>query len=103
MNLSQRLCKACGIEQAVDFTKPENFVKLFEAITTVETFVYSTGCYYIPYTFECCQISCLTTPYGEYKSASTNVIDAFLTCVTRCTTKDKGTADYIKSMEWVYE
>ena len=27
-NLSKELCEICGIEQTVDFTTPENFVKL---------------------------------------------------------------------------
>ena len=103
MNLSQRLCKVCGIERTVDFTKPENFVKLFEAITTVETFVYSTGRYYIPYTSGCCQLSCLMTPYGRYESENSNPIKAFLACVIKCVKKDKGTADYIKRTEWKYE
>ena len=28
-NLSRQLCELCGIKQTVDFTKPENFVRLF--------------------------------------------------------------------------
>ena len=28
-NLSQQLCELCGIKQTVDFTKPENFARLF--------------------------------------------------------------------------
>lgn len=27
--LSKQLCEQCGVEQTVDFTKPENFVRLF--------------------------------------------------------------------------
>lgn len=30
--LSKQLCGLCGIEQTVDFTKPENAVKLYEII-----------------------------------------------------------------------
>lgn len=28
-NLSKELCELCGIEKTVDFTKPANFVRLF--------------------------------------------------------------------------
>ena len=31
--LSRQLCELCGIEGKVDFTKPENFVRLFGLIT----------------------------------------------------------------------
>lgn len=29
-DLSKQLCELCGIKQTVDFTKPENFVRLFD-------------------------------------------------------------------------
>lgn len=29
-DLSKQLCELCGIEKTVDFTKPENFVRLFD-------------------------------------------------------------------------
>ena len=29
-NLSKQLCELCGIKQTVDFTKPENFVRLLK-------------------------------------------------------------------------
>lgn len=30
--LSKQLCEQCGVEQTVDFTKPENFVRLYEIL-----------------------------------------------------------------------
>ena len=126
MNLSQQLCKVCGIEprcidcgQTVseenpcpdfcskqkypDFEIPENFVKLFSSITTIEDFTYSTGCYYIPQIPTYKQCSHLVTPEGDYESESINVIKAFLECVIKCAVKEKNTADYIKRTEWDYE
>ena len=102
-DLSKRLCELCGIEQTIDFTKPENFVKLFSLITTIEDFNYLTGLYYIPYMPSYKQLSQLTTSEGEYRSENVNVIDAFLTCVIKCAAKEKDTADYIREAEWVYE
>lgn len=32
-DLSQQLCELCGIEGTVDFTKPENFVRLLEILS----------------------------------------------------------------------
>ena len=32
-NLSQQLCEICGIKKTVDFTKPENFVRLLEIVS----------------------------------------------------------------------
>ena len=32
-NLSRQLCELCGIEKTVDFTKPENFVRLLEIVS----------------------------------------------------------------------
>ncbi len=29
-DLSKQLCELCGIEKTVDFTKPDNFVRLLE-------------------------------------------------------------------------
>lgn len=42
-DLSKQLCELCGIEQTVDFTKPENFVRLRGIVTgsTGEDFVKS--------------------------------------------------------------
>ncbi len=126
MNLSQQLCGVCGIEpkcidcgQTVsednpcpvpcskqkypDFTKSENFVKLFSLITTIEDFTYSTGLYYIPYIPTYKQLSRLATSEGEYESENIDAIKAFLTCVIKCAAKEKDTADYIRETEWVYD
>ena len=34
-NLSKQLCELCGIDKAVDFTKPENFVRLLNLPTEI--------------------------------------------------------------------
>lgn len=31
-DLSKQLCELCGIKQTVDFTEPENFVRLYEIL-----------------------------------------------------------------------
>ena len=31
-DLSRQLCELCGIDKAVDFTKPENFARLWEVV-----------------------------------------------------------------------
>lgn len=103
MNLSQQLCKACGIEQMVDFSKPENFVRLFNLITTIEDYSYRTGLYCIPYIPSYRQLSHLVTSEGDYESESINAIKAFLECVVKCAKGEKDTADYIKRTEWVYD
>lgn len=126
MNLSKQLCEVCGIEPKCincgrtvsednpcpepcneqkypDFTKPENYIKLFSLITTIEDFTYTTGCYYIPYIPSYRQLSHLVTPEGDYESESINTIKAFLECVIKCAVKEKDTADYIKRTEWVYD
>lgn len=103
MNLSQQLCKACGIERMVDFSKPENFVKLFSLITTTEDFTYSTSLHYIPYIPSYRQFSRLVTFEGDYESESINTVKAFLECVVKCAKEEKDTADYIKRTEWMYD
>lgn len=48
--LSKQLCELCGIEQTVDFTKPENFVRLYELETGVgETVAGLMSRYYLAY------------------------------------------------------
>lgn len=134
-NLSQQLCKICGIEPLykvmlngimLDITddkklaeisvfkrggvivetypdfEHENFAKLFELITTIEDFTYSTGLYYIPQIPSHKQLSRLATSEGEYESESIYAIKAFLTCVVKCVAKEKDTANFIKQTEWVY-
>lgn len=86
-----------------DFEKPENFVKLFSLITTIEDFTYSTGLYYIRQIPTYKQFSCLATSEGEYESENVNAIKAFLTCVIKCAAEEKDTADYIKETEWMYD
>lgn len=109
-NLSKKLCEICGIEPKTisfeiypDFTQPENFVKLFKLITTLEYYSYNVGNYYIPYIPTFKQISCLRTEEAEYTSENVDPIEAFLTCVIKCVIKEKDTADYIRETEWVYE
>ena len=85
-----------------DFEQPENFAKLFELITTIEDFTYSTGLYYIPQIPSHKQLSRLATSEGEYESESIYAIKAFLTCVVKCVAKEKDTANFIKQTEWVY-
>ena len=85
-----------------DFERPENFVKLFELITTIEDFTYSTGLYYIPQIPTTKQLSRLATSEGEYESENVFAITAFLDCVVKCIQKEKDTADYIKNREWLY-
>ena len=127
MNLSQRLCEVCGIEPKLncinclhpcetacdnccysdliypDFEQPENLVKLFKLITTIEDFTYSTSLYCFPYISRYRQLFHLVTPEGDYKSESINAIRAFLECVIKCASKEKDTADYIREAEWVYD
>lgn len=86
-----------------DFGKPENFVKLFKLITTIEGYVYRTGFYYIKYIPTYKQLSCLSTDEGEYSSENTDPIKAFITCVIKCARAEKDTADYIREAEWVYD
>ena len=86
-----------------DFEQPENFAKLFELITTIEDFTYSTGLYYIPQIPSHKQLSRLATSEGEYESESIYAIKAFLTCVVKCVAKEKDTANFIKQTEWVYD
>ena len=48
--LSKQLCEQCGVEQTVDFTKPENFVRLYELETGVgETVAGLMSRYYLAY------------------------------------------------------
>lgn len=99
-NLSKELCEVCGIEPKCincgrtvsednpcpkpcseqkypDFTKLENFAKLFSLVTTIDAFVYAPECI--------------------------NAIKAFLECVIECAVKEKNIADCIKRTEWVYD
>lgn len=90
-------------QNVIDFTSPENFVRLFKLITTLEYYSYDVGNYYIPYIPTFKQISCLRTEEAEYTSENIDPIEAFLTCVIKCAIKEKDTADYIKETEWKYE
>ena len=118
-DLSKQLCELCGIEYektitddpeafvpyktTLDFTKPENFVRLFNLITTIEDYSYRTGLYCIRYIPSYRQLSCLSTDENEYESENTDPIQAFITCVINCVRAEKDTADYIREAEWVYE
>lgn len=77
-----------------------NFSKLFKLITTAEGFSFSTGLYYLPQIPSHRQMSCLSTPEGEYASECTDPIKAFLACVFKCAVKEKDTAIYIKNQQW---
>lgn len=111
--LSVQLCEVCGIEPLNDenayFTgnlgkypdfENKNFAKLFNMITTIEDFSFSTGLYYIPYIPSYRQLTRLSTPEGDYESENIDPIKAFLTCVFKCCCKEKGTADYIRRTKW---
>ena len=123
--LSKQLCKICDIpferhidncrvvdndgdlcEQYVeilDFGTPENFVKLFKLITTLEDCDFDTGLYYMPHIPSYQQSSCLSVERNIYHSGNPNPIKAFIECVIKCAKAEKDTADYIKEQEWSYE
>lgn len=86
--------------KTIDFESPENFMKLFKLITTIENFDIRTGNFMIPYIPSYRQITILKTDVGEYSSENTDPIKAFLTCVFKCISNDKDTADYIRETEW---
>lgn len=88
------------IEEAYPVFENKNFAKLFKMITTLEGFSFRTGFYYIPYIPSYRQLSCLSTPDGEYESESIDPIKAFLTCVFKCVVKEKDTANFIKQEQW---
>lgn len=97
--LSKLLCEKCKM-QAIDFESPENFIKLFKLITTIENFDIRTGNFFIPYIPSYRQITTLKTDVDEYSSENPDPIKAFLTCVFKCVSNDKDTADYIRETEW---
>ena len=123
--LSKQLCELCNIpferhidncrvvdndgdlcEQYVeilDFGNPENFVKLFKIIVTMEDYIYQTG-YYTCFSKNN-QLSLLTNNLSlyEYESKQSDPIKAFIKCVIKCAKAEKDTADYIKEQEWNYE
>lgn len=123
--LSKQLCGICNIpfehhidncrvvdndgdlcEQYVeilDFGQPENFMKLFKIITTIEYYGFSTGCYYINNIPTYKQQSSLLTDSDIYYSNSSSPIKAFIECVIACAKAEKDTADYIKEQEWIYD
>lgn len=123
--LSKQLCDICNIpferhidncrvvdnegdlcEQYVeilDFGQPENFVKLFKIITTIEDYRFRTGRYYMPTIPTYKQLSALSTDLDIYDSQNSDPIKAFITCVVKCAKAEKDTADYIKAQEWNYE
>lgn len=123
-NLSEELCRICGIEGKwfeyttettdgcvnlgkkrvfPDFTQPENFVKLFKLITTIENFGFTTGNFYIPSIPSYRQDTALTAGDEEYYSSNPDPIKAFITCVIKHCKRNKDTADYIKEKEWKYD
>ena len=123
--LSKQLCKLCNIPferhidncrvvdndgdlceqyvETLDFGKPENFVKLFRLITTIEYYRYHTGNYYINNIPTYKQQSSLSTNSDIYYSKNSDPIKAFIECVIACIKDNKDTADYIKEQEWSYE
>lgn len=116
-NLSKELCEICGIEPKLDgsnpalsvqpvypdFEQPENFVKLFKLITTIEKFRFTTGNFYISSIPSYRQDTALTANDEEYYSSNPDPIQAFITCVIKHCKRDKDTADYIRAEEWKYE
>lgn len=111
-SLSRKICEVCGIKPKViqdyelndievypDFEN-KNFIKLFKLITTIEDYSFRTGFYCIPYIPSYRQLSCLSTPDGEYESQNIDPIKAFLTCVFNCCCKEKDTANYIRGKKW---
>lgn len=86
-----------------DFEQPENFVKLFKLITTIEKFRFTTGNFYIPSIPSYKQDTALTADDEEYYSSNPDPIQAFITCVIKHCRRNKDTADYIRETEWVYE
>lgn len=123
--LSKQLCDICNIpferhidncrvvdnegdlcEQYVeilDFGQPENFVKLFKIITTIEDYRFRTGRYYMSNIPTYKQLSDLSTDFDIYDSQNSDPIKAFMGCVIKCAKAEKDTADYIKEQEWSYE
>ena len=125
-NLSKELCEICGIKPKLncincphpcesacnncswsrliypDFTEPENFVKLFKLITTIENYDYRTGLYYVPQIPSHRQMSQLSAETDYYYSESSDPINAFIACVIQCAKADSDTANYIRETEWVY-
>ena len=86
--------------KTIDFESPENFMKLFKLITTIENFDIRTGNFMIPHIPSYRQITILKTDDDEYSSENTDPIKAFLTCVFKCINNDEDTADYIRETEW---
>lgn len=113
-SLSRKICELCKIKPKMiqdyelndiviypDFeNNNNNFVKLFNLITTIEDFSFRTGFYCTPYIPSYRQLSCLSTPDGEYESENIDPIKAFLTCVFKCCYEEKDTADYIRETNW---
>lgn len=83
-----------------DFGKPENFVRLFKLITTIEDYNFKTGFYRVPHIPSYNQYSYLND--GYYVSNYSDPIKAFIDCVKECVEEDKDTANYIREAEWVY-
>ena len=123
--LSKQLCDICDIpferhidnyrvvdndgdvcEQYVeilDFGKPENFVKLFKLITTLEDCDFDTGLCYMSHIPSYQQLSCLLVARNMYHSENPDPIKAFIECVIKCVKDDNDMVDYIKEQEWSYE
>lgn len=123
-NLSQQLCKICGIEpkcincgqtvsdnnpcpkpcdkqKHVNFRNPENFVNLFNLIVSIDSYSYRTDNYTANPEFE--RVFYINTPADIYKSKLTDPMDAFIGCVIQCAEYEKETAELIKKTEWKYE
>ena len=123
-NLSKELCKICGIEPKwieyktentdgcinfgskkvyPDFEQPENFVKLFRVITTLEEFSFTTNCFYVPSIPSYRQNTTLATDDEKYHLSDLDPIRAFVACVIKHCKQDKDTAEYIGRVPWKYE
>lgn len=122
--LSKKLCKLCNIPferhidncrvvdndgdlceqyvETLDFGKPENFVKLFKIIVTMEEFIYQTGYYTAFSTNKLLTLLTNNFSLDEFESTNPDPIDAFIECVIACVKNDKDMADYIKRQEWIY-
>ena len=101
--LSKQICEICKIKDNVDFVEAENFVKLFELITSIEDVELRIGNYYIKQIPTHRQQTCLWVEEKDYYSENTNPIIAFLSCVFQGTIHFEYLRQAIREAEWKYE
>ena len=86
-DLNRQLCELCGIEKTVDFTKPENFVRLFDLKINNHT-------------------NALTIAYvvtNNYAICSTEEFLYYLLCELRAGFAISNVKQSIREAEWVYD